>query len=478
MHTGQQFHTRVSRLPMLGIGLSVDRYSPDLLELMRALGDGAVPYGFLEIFKGSQRALADVREAYPTLPLAYHAEGLWVTEPQLPERYPLDEELRTVAGHVAAIDAQWVTHECATKQMAGYSFGTYLPPFFSAASARTTAANVRLVQARLDELLSERTTFAPLFLLETPPLTYFAFGDLDVADFFRLLTTEAPCGIVLDIGHLWTIYRYTGEWKEHSLAAFLDAFLARFPLERVIEIHLAGLAPHSRALLEKTWTARPPERPPAWIDAHESPIPAVLFEMFEQVIAQPRLVNLKAVALEVDNKPVKLILEELEQFVARFAGRLPMSRQAARVAQASPQLSIEEFTEPGVTASDLSAQYEAYVRVVTHPTSQAPITSRSDPEDMARYRERYLPHEILEWGGDLKGMFPQTCRRLEDGGLTPEQFLRFWFREPRAARGIYDFFTLKLERFVSYVQEARPELSELVLQEAAALREGYATACL
>jgi uncharacterized protein (UPF0276 family) len=475
----EQFQTRVSHVPTLGIGLSVDLYTPDLFELIRALEARGLPYGYFEIFKGSQRALSRVRRTLPTVPLTYHAEGLWVTQPELREAYPLEDELRTAVSHVTAIGAPWLTHECATKQMAGYSFGTYLPPLFTAASAQVTAANIRHVQTRLDQLLSVGLAQPPLFLLETPPLTYFAFGDLNVADFFRAITAEAFCGIVLDIGHLWTIYRYTGEWKRRSLAAFLSQFLDRFPLERVVEIHLAGLGSHESTVAcdgnspgkQPLW----PTKPPLWIDAHERPIPEVLFDMLEQVISQSRLVNLKGIALEVDNKPVEMVVDELERFARRFADHLTLDRDAARSEPDLARPSSQDLS--GTAEHGLITEYQAYVRAVSESPWEPVLATRSDHEDLARYQKAYLPHEILQWGGNLQSMFPETCHELDAAGIQLAGFLGYWFREPRPAAGPYDFFVLKLERFVAYVDEVLPGASGLVQREAAALREGYETAC-
>ena len=56
------------------------------------------------------------------------------------------------------------------------------------------------------------------------------------------MTDRAACGLVLDIGHLWTVYRYTGSWRRQRLEDFAAQFLEAFPMERVVEIHVAGLA--------------------------------------------------------------------------------------------------------------------------------------------------------------------------------------------------------------------------------------------
>ena len=58
---------------------------------------------------------------------------------------------------------------------------------------------------------------------------------------------------------------------------------------------------------------------PEWIDAHAAPIPSILFTMLEQVLAHSNLVSLRAVALEVDTKPIEMIVEEYAEAVRRFS---------------------------------------------------------------------------------------------------------------------------------------------------------------
>jgi hypothetical protein len=240
----QEFQSRVSRIPQQGLGLSVDVYTPDVFEVVEALDQASLSYGYLEMFKASQGALADLRRRLPHARLQYHAEGIWITQPGLERSAQFDTALTTAAEHLATLGCAWMNHECAAKQMAGYSFGTYLPPLFIKASADVVAENATLIQRCLAASGSFAAGCEPLLLIEIPPLTYFGFGDMSVAEFFRRVTAQAPCGLVLDIGHVWTIYRYTGEWRCRGLTEFLTEFLEAFPLDRVVQIHLAGLEAH------------------------------------------------------------------------------------------------------------------------------------------------------------------------------------------------------------------------------------------
>jgi hypothetical protein len=70
-------------------------------------------------------------------------------------------------------------------------------------------------------------------------------------------------------------------------------------------------------------------------------------------------------------------------------------------------------------------------------------------------------------------MFVESCRRLSARDLSLDGFVAFWFSEPRPFSGTYDFFLLKVERFVEFVHQAAPELRGIAEREAEELRCAY-----
>jgi uncharacterized protein (UPF0276 family) len=476
----QEFLHRVAHIPHHGLGLSVDVYQPDLFELVTAFEDRRHAFEYLEIFKASTASLKDVRRRLPSSLLEYHAEGLWVTQPDLLTRYPAAAEVETAAEHLQILGSSWVNFEGAAKQMAGYSFGTYLPPLLTAESADITAENLAWVQHELDRLLPLPHGMGPLVLLETPPLTYFSVGDLDMAGFFRRVTQQVPCGLLLDIGHIWTVYRYSADRRRLSVTQFLDEFLDAFPVERVVHLHLAGLAPHDA---RRHGAGAEQHDLPWWIDAHGAPIPGILFDLLERVLGHPRLIRAKGVALEVDTKAISDIIEEFSLFRERFGwwtGGEPPSGSPP-VSQASIPESSSLPPRPA-TRGDVLAQYRAYAELVAGviPVDESVVPlpgPRPDPPALKEYREGYLPFEILRWGGDLRSMFPGTCLLMEDAGVPLERFLTFWFRGAPEREDRYDFFHLKVDRFLAFIRDACPSATAVAEREAAALRLGYDTAC-
>ena len=484
MNVHQDFQQRASRIPFHGLGLSVDVYSPDLFELIDRLEQRGLSFDYLEVFKATQLAMKEVRSRLPEVLLEYHADGLWVTQPDWRNAYPVEEELGSTANHLRDLNSHWLNQECASKQIGGYSFGTYLPPLFTGSSAQVTGENTKAIQIRLDDLLEGSLEHSPLFLLETPPLTYFAFGDLSYAKFFQILTDTCSCGVVLDIGHIWTVYRYSKGWHRVSLDSFLEAFLQDFPLERVVQIHLAGLGTHPAVnSVESVRMADAPDWPD-WIDSHDDPIPELLFEILDRVLRSSRLVNVKGVALEVDTKPIELILEEYADFRNRlngWEGRDPPISLIDNLENHDGHDEMGSIALPDTySIQKLAGLYTRYVGVVTgRELPEGTVfggLSENEDRNVRRYVQEYLPHEILLWGGDLREMFPQTIQGLEEQGIDLSSFVKYWYACPRAVQEPYDYFLLKIQHFVGFVQANLPHVSELAYQEAAALRRGYAMA--
>jgi uncharacterized protein len=311
-----------------------------------------------------------------------------------------------------------------------------------------------------------------------PPLTYFVAGTLSIPRFFRLVTEQTSCGLVLDVGHLWTVFRYTGAYRATSLTQFVDAFLNEFPMDRVVEIHVAGLAVHE----SQRSSAVPLERRtcddtlPAWTDAHAAAVPSVLFEMLDQILCHPELTSLKGLALEVDTKPVELIVDEFAEFSRRYGQLFSRLSHANQVVPAFETCRSSEKPKSTADTQSLGAAYDRYACILAgknEPMGVEWSQDKANRQELDHYRSVYLPYEILHWGGKIEDMFVETCRGLIEPGVSLDGFVAFWFREPRPLSGAYDFFLLKVERFLEFVHEVAPELQDSAEREAAELRQAY-----
>jgi uncharacterized protein len=476
----QEFLRRASRIPFLGLGLSVDVYSPDIMEVWDELQRREISIAYLEIFHAVPEALKMVRERLPELPLAYHAEGLWFTQPDWESAYASQDRLQSVARDLGILQAHWVNQECATKEVAGFAFGTYLPPLFTKASAEITAYHTWKAQQRLDQGDWGSQEESPLLLLECPPLSYFLMGDIPYAEFFARVTDMAPCGLVLDLGHVWTVYRYTDAWRGQDLQAFFELFLEQFPLERVIQIHIAGLDCHPTQLSQ--FASGSHQGPPAWIDAHEASIPEELLVLLARVVQEPRLNNLKGIALEVDNKPIPLLCREAST-VREMLG--PVGQWRARESAPFPECprpQVQGFMPLKEARQMLTRQYRDYVELVTgkgrRRFHRAEAWGRGMVEDgLAYYATHYLPYEILSWGGDVRIMFPRVCELLEQHEISLNRFVKFWFAHSRKPEVEYDFFLLKIHVFVNFLSQVLPSAVPTAKQEADRLCQDYVVVC-
>lgn len=478
---GHEFLQRLAQIPAHGLGLSVDIYSPHLSSLLGALRQRQVLPDYLEVFRAAPVALAAVRrETGEKTRLTYHGEGLWLTQPEAGDDPLFRREVCDAARDLVTLNSAWLTHECATKHIAGYSFGTYLPPLYTEASALVVAHNTMYLQELVDQHGRLEHGGTPLVLLEMPPLTYFVAGTVPIPTFFRQVTDRAPCGLVLDVGHLWTVYRYSGAWRTAPLERFVDEFLSEFPIDRVVEIHVAGLAPHesSRTDAIASGVGRA-ETLPAWTDAHAEPIPPILFDMLDRVLADPRLRNLKGLALEVDTKPVPLIVDEFDRFAQRYGARFGRGNEATVFPRDRVQTRRRAEPVPATLKQALAQAYDRYARVVAgraEPEGPEWIASAACRDELEAYRSTYLPYEILRWGADLEAMFPETGNRLRERAIPLARFVSFWFREPRPLSRSYDFFLLKIDRFLEFVHETAPDLDVWAEREANELRQAYESA--
>lgn len=194
---------------------------------------------------------AALRREYP---LALHGVAL-----SLGADAPLDP------AHLARLVALCRRYEPAavSEHLAWSSHGPfYLNDLLPVAYDRPTLARVA---AHIEQL--QRALARPI-LLENPS-TYLRFQSscLDEVDFLAELSRTTGCGLLLDVNNVWV------SAVNHGFDPF--AYLERFPLERVEEIHLAGAA-----------LDRDLDGAPLLIDAHDRPVADPVWALYAFVIAR------------------------------------------------------------------------------------------------------------------------------------------------------------------------------------------------
>jgi len=384
-------------------GLSTDLYFPLLADLVSHLESS--PPGYLEIFRGRTVDLREARRTLPpSLPLTYHGDCLWYTQPDYPRDPAFREEERRALRHMEALESPWMIHECAQKAMEGFSFGLYAPPLLT---------NHGAMAAREGALALSNALGGRLLLVETPPFPPHPAGEMDLAIFLRLLTSGTPLGIGLDLGHCLTYLAASG--RPFDIENTVE-WLEGFPLDRVIEIHVGGM--RFQKIDEKDWP----------IDDHASPLPNILFNLLGEVLSRLPLPALQGVALEVDNKSAELAADEFRRFreivgehSRRGGSSLPINGPVERL----PPTYAPEEAKDGYRrlAMDLSG-------------------GLASP-----YARHLYAEEIWSFGGAMPDLFPETLTILSNTGIDARRsFIDFFNRAPHPNKPERDFLEVKIHR--------------------------------
>lgn len=274
----------LSALPRLGLGISTEHDAARTgIDAVRLHDEHPGTIDFLEVGCDLARGLDEHarRWAARALPATYHFLDVNLEDPRDLDD-PWVEGTRALAD---ALGAAWLCGDGGLWHFGPRDRGhqTLLPPVLTAASADGMAASVRALEDATGRAV----------LPENPPGTVY-LGDLHVLDYFARVVDRSGGGMLLDCAHLAIFQRLRG----------LDPLtgLDGFPLDRVVELHVAG------------GTAKD-HQGFAWVDDDHTPEPlADTWAIVEHVI--PRARNLKAVVYECERNPVEQVLGNFERLRA------------------------------------------------------------------------------------------------------------------------------------------------------------------
>jgi uncharacterized protein len=262
----------------VGLGIDVHNEQPD----WRALLAGDLVYDFFEVYTrgdvaGAHDVRAEVARLRPDLPLLYHDDAL---DPIVPDS-PTAETLALALDNMAAVGAPWCVSELATRRLGERYLDFFQPILLTEEAARLAATNLR----RIDAALPGR------IVAENPPYQLPA-GPLHALDVLARVTELAECPCVLDLGHLYSFQICRGLDPLHGLDAF--------PLERIVELHVAG------ASVDASHGA------PVYHDAHgAAAIMPEILDMLAEVA--PRCPELRAVTIEIEEADLERTAEQIAQ---------------------------------------------------------------------------------------------------------------------------------------------------------------------
>ena len=286
------FETRVRSLPDLGLGISTEfgaRHTG--LDLMRLRREHPAFAQFLEIGGDLERGVDDDARAWVASggPVTYH-----FLDVNLEESEDLDEAwIADTAALARELGAAWLCGDAGLWHVGprDRGHGILLPPVLSEESVSEMSDNVRH--------LREASGFE--VLPENPPAHVYV-GPLHLLDYFGELAERADSGLLLDVAHLAVYQRVQG----HEPLTAMEGF----PLERVVEAHVAGGTPFE-------WQGR-------WFvdDDHGTRVLPDTWLILEHVLAHAP--NLKAIVLEGERNGI-------EEVVPLFEGIEERRRSAGRV---------------------------------------------------------------------------------------------------------------------------------------------------
>jgi uncharacterized protein (UPF0276 family) len=262
------FAERVTRLPRLGVGLSGEfNIAAKGIDVTWMKEHYPALVHFYEYGADLDRGLDDGvrRWAAAGRPATYHFLDI-----NLEERIDIDrrwiEQTKAMAGEIGA---SWLCGDAGRWHfgLRERGHGMLMPPILCRESAVETAESIMQIE-------SETGMFC---LPENPPAVIY-LGDLHILEYFAMVAERADCGLLLDCAHL-AIFQQT---RDLPPLTGLD----NFPLDRVVEMHVAGgtyTDAHGYAYIEDDHSPEP-------LDA--------TWEILEYVV--PRATNLRAIVFECE----------------------------------------------------------------------------------------------------------------------------------------------------------------------------------
>src|SRR5262249_10200280 len=216
------FAERAERLPRLGVGLSGEfDIAAKGIDVCWMKEHYPALVHFYEYGADLDRGLDDGvrRWAAAGLPTTYHFLDI-----NLEERIDLDRRWIAQTKKLAAeIGAAWLCGDAGRWHfgLRERGHGMLMPPILCRESAMETAENIRQLEAETE-----------MFCLPENPPAVIYLGDLHILDYFALVTERADCGMLFDCAHL-AIFQQT-----RNLPPLTG--LDNFPLDRIVEMHVAG----------------------------------------------------------------------------------------------------------------------------------------------------------------------------------------------------------------------------------------------
>lgn len=262
------------RPPFLGFGLGLrPKHYPEILGRWPQVDwFEVITENFLVPGGRPRRVLAEVRAHYPVV---LHGVSLSIGSSD-----PLDfDYLRQVRDLIRWVEPAWVSDHLCWTGVEGVNLHDLLPLPFTEEALRHVCQRVRQVQ----DFLGRR-----IALENVSSYLAFTHSSLSEWEFLRSVSEESDCQILLDINNV-----YVNSWN-HGFDPYV--YLQALPLERVVQMHLAGFS-HRGTFLH---------------DTHDHPIAPEVWSLYRAAV---RRFGQVSVSIERDDRipPLAELLLEVEQ---------------------------------------------------------------------------------------------------------------------------------------------------------------------
>ncbi len=282
-----------STLPYLGVGLGLRR------EVATETFEAGHVIDFLEVIPEQYLCKGgDTRErlnkARASMPLVVHGLNL-----SLGGASPLDQEyIARLKTFVQFTNAPWFSDHVAFASLGDLYLHELLPVPFCKETIAHMSRRIKMVKEQIEKpFLIENTTY------------YMSMPGTDMTEpqFLTELLEEADCGLLLDVNNVYV------NSVNHGFDPYL--FLDQLPLERVVQIHMAGHLAKEDIVL----------------DTHGAPIADPVFDLLRYVLSKTTVCG---ITLERDQN-----LPPFDEILAELSA---IKTIAAKAKQAKTSLELEK----------------------------------------------------------------------------------------------------------------------------------------
>ncbi len=247
----------------VGLGYDVNAAGLDYRDLFKHLGRQVDYLESHPIYR--QQTIDEIyQNVGREVPFILHYNDLGICNPSL----EIADHAEIIEGLRRRMSPPWFVEDFGYWALDGRQFYSFMPPVLTEESLDATCRNMSALQESVS-----------LPYLPENPAFIFSVGPMHILEFSAELSRRTGCGLLLDVGHLYSFQVARGLDPMHSIGLL--------PMDRVYEIHVAGGAVvNSRSGYRY------------YDDNHSRPIAPVVLEMLAEIVGHAS--NLRALTVEVD----------------------------------------------------------------------------------------------------------------------------------------------------------------------------------